>query len=77
MTVFPSAGSTICLLTKCSNRISTLPPGSAVFFGALAVDAKGVPLIDGQVFSRFREVSNAPMFGYEDTYFGADWSADL
>ena len=51
-------------------RISTLPPRSAVFFGVLTVDAKGVPLIDGQVFSRFRKVSNAPMFSYEDTYFG-------
>ena len=51
-------------------RISTLPPRSAVFFGVLTVDAKGVPLIDGQVFSRFSKVSNAPMFSYEDTYFG-------
>ena len=51
-------------------RISTLPPRSAVFFGVLAVDAKGIPLIDGRVFSRFRKASNAPIFGYEDTYFG-------
>ena len=51
-------------------RISTLPPRSAVFFGVLAVDAKGIPLIDGRVFSRFRKASNAPIFSYEDTYFG-------
>jgi signal transduction histidine kinase len=51
-------------------QTSTLPPRSAVFFGVLAVDAKGVPLIDGRVFSRFREASNAPVFSYEDTYFG-------
>ena len=51
-------------------KVSKLPPRSAVFFGALTVDAKGVPLIDGKVFSRFREVSNAPIFGYEDSYYG-------
>ena len=36
----------------------------------LTVDAEGVPLIDGQVFSQISKVSNAPMFSYEDTYFG-------
>jgi signal transduction histidine kinase len=51
-------------------RISTLPPRSGVFFGALTVDAKGVPLIDGRVFSKFRDASNAPIFGFEDSYFG-------
>lgn len=51
-------------------QTSTLPPRSAVFFGVLAVDANGVPLIDGRVFSRFRKASNAPIFSYEDTYFG-------
>jgi signal transduction histidine kinase len=51
-------------------KISSLPPRSAVFFGALTVDAKGVPLIDGGVFARFREASNAPIFGYEDSYYG-------
>lgn len=51
-------------------RVSVLPAHSAVFFAALAVDAKGVPLIDGRVFSRFRDVSNAPIFSFEDTYFG-------
>jgi signal transduction histidine kinase len=51
-------------------KVSTLPPKSAVFFGALIVDAKGIPLIDGNIFSRFREASNAPIFGYEDSHFG-------
>ena len=51
-------------------KVSTLPPRSAVFFGALTVDAKGVPLIDGRVFSRFREATNAPIFGYENSYYG-------
>jgi signal transduction histidine kinase len=52
-------------------KISTLPPRSAVFFATLAVDAKGVPQMDPRVFSRFRDASNAPIFGYEDSYFGS------
>jgi hypothetical protein len=51
--------------------VSTLPPKSAVFFGALSVDAKGVPQIDRKVFFRFRDASNAPIFSYEDSYFGS------
>jgi signal transduction histidine kinase len=51
--------------------VSALPPRSAVFFGALTVDAKGVPLIDGGIFSRFRDASKAPIFSYEDSYFGS------
>lgn len=49
---------------------STLPPRSALFFGALSVDINGVPLIDGGIFSRFREASNAPIFSYDDSHFG-------
>jgi signal transduction histidine kinase len=52
-------------------KISTLPPRSAVFFATLAVDSKGVPQMDPRVFSRFRDASNAPIFGYEDSYFGS------
>ena len=53
------------------NRVSTLPPNSAVFFATMAVDAKGVPQMDPRVFSRFRDASNAPIFSYEDSYFGS------
>ncbi|MDO9461206.1 MAG: ATP-binding protein [Alphaproteobacteria bacterium] len=51
--------------------ISRLPPKSAVFFATLAVDANGVPQMDPKVFSRFRDASNAPIFGYEDSSFGS------
>ena len=52
-------------------KVATLPPRSAVFFATLAVDAKGVPQMDRRAFFRFRDASNAPIFGYEDSYFGS------
>jgi signal transduction histidine kinase len=52
-------------------KISTLPPKSAVFFATLAVDAKGVPQMDPRIFLRFRDASNAPIFSYDDSYFGS------
>jgi signal transduction histidine kinase len=52
-------------------QVANLPPKSAVFFGALAVDAAGVPQNDGKVLPRLRAASNAPIFSFEDTNFGA------
>jgi signal transduction histidine kinase len=52
-------------------QVSTLPPKSAVFFVTLAVDAAGVPQNDGKVFSRIQTASSAPIFSFEDSYFGA------
>ena len=52
-------------------KASNLPPRTAVLFVSLTVDVNGVPQTDVNVFSRFREVSNAPIFSYEDSHFGS------
>src|SRR6266702_6381637 len=52
-------------------RVSTLPPRSAVFFAALAVDAAGVPQNDGKTLLKIQAASSAPIFSFEDSYFGA------
>jgi signal transduction histidine kinase len=51
-------------------RVSELPPHSALFFVDLRVDAAGVPLDRDQVLPRLREVTNAPIFSYIDSYLG-------
>jgi signal transduction histidine kinase len=52
-------------------QVSTLPPNSAVFFAALAVDAAGATQNDGRVLSRLQAASAAPIFAFEDSYFGS------
>jgi signal transduction histidine kinase len=52
-------------------QVSTLPPRSAVFFAALAVDAAGVPQNDGKTLPKIQAASSAPIFSFEDSYFGA------
>jgi signal transduction histidine kinase len=52
-------------------QVSTLPPRSAIFFAAMTVDAAGVPQNDGKVLPRLKAVSTAPVFSFEDSYFGA------
>jgi signal transduction histidine kinase len=52
-------------------QVSTLPARSAVFFVATAVDAAGIPQNDGKVLPKLQAASSAPIFGFEDSYFGA------
>jgi signal transduction histidine kinase len=52
-------------------RISQLPPHSAAFFADLRVDAAGVPLDPGLVLPKLRAATNAPIFGYLDSYLGS------
>jgi signal transduction histidine kinase len=52
-------------------QVAALPPNSAVFFVAMAVDAAGAPQNDGRVLSRLQAASTAPIFGFEDSYFGS------
>lgn len=49
---------------------ATLPPRSAIFFVLLSVDAAGVPHPLGKAADRLRAVANAPMFSFNDAYFG-------
>jgi len=51
-------------------RVSKLPPHSAVFYVDLRVDAAGVPLDRDLVLPRLREATNAPIFSYIDSYLG-------
>jgi signal transduction histidine kinase len=53
-----------------AQRVAELPAHSAVFYASVRVDAHGVPQEDDRVFSRLREVSRSPIFGYEDHTFG-------
>jgi len=51
-------------------RVSKLPPHSAVFYVDLRVDAAGVPLDRDLVLPRLRDATNAPIFSYIDSYLG-------
>jgi signal transduction histidine kinase len=50
-------------------RISQLPPHSAVFYGAVFVDAAGVPQ-DREALPKLSAATNAPIFSYLDNYLG-------
>jgi signal transduction histidine kinase len=51
-------------------RAAALPSRSAIFFGLLSVDAAGVPHEEMSALTSLHAVAKAPMFSYEDTYFG-------
>jgi signal transduction histidine kinase len=51
-------------------RVATLPPHSAVYFFLLAVDAAGVPHEEQKALTRLNAVSNSPIFGFSDSFFG-------
>jgi len=51
-------------------RCATLPAHSAIFFGVLALDAKGVPQIEERTLRELHGVANAPIFGLHSTQLG-------
>jgi signal transduction histidine kinase len=51
-------------------RVSKLPPHSAVFYVDLRVDAAGVPLDRDLILPKLRDATNAPIFSYIDSYLG-------
>jgi ABC-type uncharacterized transport system substrate-binding protein len=51
-------------------RVSTLPPGSAIFYAIMLVDAEGVPHSGQRALTSLHNVANAPMFGLHDTQMG-------
>ncbi len=53
-----------------AQRVADLPPHSAIFYASVRVDAHGVPQEEDRVFSRLRQISKSPIFGYEDNTFG-------
>ena len=52
-------------------QVAVLSPRSAVFFAAMVVDGAGVPQNDGRTMPKIRAASSAPVFSFEDSYFGA------
>jgi signal transduction histidine kinase len=53
------------------DRVSKLPPHSAVFYVDLRIDAAGVPLDRDLVLPKLRSATNAPIFSYIDSYLGS------
>ena len=51
-------------------RCAALPAHSAIFFGVLAVDAKGVPQIEERTLRELHAVANAPIFGLHSSQLG-------
>jgi PAS domain S-box-containing protein len=51
-------------------RASVLPPRSAIFFGTMSVDGKGVFQAEDVALAQLRGVANAPIFGLFDYQLG-------
>jgi signal transduction histidine kinase len=51
---------------------ASLPPGSAIFWELMLVDAAGVVHEGNAALSRLRDVASAPIFSYDDSFFGRD-----
>jgi signal transduction histidine kinase len=52
-------------------QVAALPPNSAVFFAGLAADATGMLQNDGKLLPRLQAASTAPIFSFQDSYFGS------
>jgi len=57
-------------LPQIKQRVATLPPRSAVYFGLLVVDGDGVPHEGLQALSELRQVANAPIFSIFESELG-------
>lgn len=53
-------------------RSADLPPQSAIFWELMLVDAAGVVHEGGTALARLHEVANAPIFSYDDSFFGGE-----
>jgi hypothetical protein len=53
-------------------QASSLPPRSAIFWHLMSVDAAGIAHEGGAALSRLRDVATAPIFSYDDSFFGRD-----
>ena len=51
-------------------RVAALPPASAIYFGDLVIDARGIPYRQEDVLARLHAVANAPIFGQYDYQLG-------
>ena len=51
---------------------AALPPHSAIYWHNMSVDAAGVGHEGGRALERLHAVANAPIFSYDDAYFGRE-----
>jgi signal transduction histidine kinase len=51
---------------------ASLPPDSAIFWELMLVDAAGVVHEGNAALSRLHDVASAPIFSYDDSFFGRD-----
>ncbi len=56
-------------LEEILKEVAGLPPHTAILFQQLAVDGAGAVYGDKEPLKRIREVANAPIFSYDETYF--------
>jgi signal transduction histidine kinase len=57
-------------MDEMEKRVAALPPGTAIFFGELSVDAAGVPHPGRGALERLRSVASAPLFGLFESQLG-------
>jgi signal transduction histidine kinase len=57
-------------LDEILQRVASLPPRSAIFYGLFAVDAAGVPHAGDRPLQELHAHANAPIFTFIDTYMG-------
>ena len=53
-------------------QAAALPPSSAIFWELMAVDAAGVVHEGGMPLTKLHAVANAPIFAYDDSFFGRE-----
>src|SRR5215510_11174303 len=53
-------------------QAAALPPRSAIFWELMAVDAAGVVHEGGMPLTKLHAVANAPIFAYDDSFFGRE-----
>jgi signal transduction histidine kinase len=53
-------------------QAAALPPRTAIFWELMIVDAAGVVHEGSAALGRLHAVANAPIFSYDDTFFGGD-----
>jgi signal transduction histidine kinase len=53
-------------------KVASLPPRSAIFYQQLAVDGAGAVYGDKEPLKRIYDVANAPIFSFDETYFGGE-----
>jgi hypothetical protein len=51
-------------------RAAALPPQSAIFWELMIVDAAGVVHEGGTALARLHAIANAPIFSYDESFFG-------